>query len=274
MKLSISVADRPSPMPQIMFSGNLENIFSLLEQMGYEGVDLFFPEPEASDAHKTRQLLDSHGLKVTMLAAQGDLMKEGLFLNRPQTLPRLLEKSRRHLEMCAALDAMPNVGFLRGRIEGNREESLGNMSEGLKAYCELAGTFGLKVLLEPICRYEINSILTVDDALDLCDRAENPENLYLLLDLFHMNIEESSILGAIGRAKGRIGHVHFVDNTRAVPGHGCQKLGDVVECLAAAGYDGFLGLEAVPGRNPEKEARSGLACCRALLSRRDLSKQI
>lgn len=66
-------------------------------------------------------------------------------------------------------------------------------------------------------------------------------------------------------APGRLcGTSPFVDNTRAVPGMGCMALPDVVACLKAVGYEGFLGIEAIPGSDPEGEARSGLAFTRAL----------
>ena len=159
---------------------------------------------------------------------------------------------------------MPNVGFLRGRHDA-RPDSFRHMAEGLARYCDLAAGMGVNVLLEPICRYEIDSVLTTAQALELWKAAGEPANLTLLLDLFHMNMEEASLCGAVSAAAGRIGHVHFVENTRAVPGLGCQALGDVVDCLARAGYEGFLGLEAVPGPDPEQEARAGLAYTRALL---------
>ena len=60
--------------------------------------------------------------------------------------------------------------------------------------------------------------------------------------------------------------MHFVDNTRAVPGMGCLNLQDVVACLKAVGYAGFLGIEAVPGPDPEEKARRGLAFTRTLLN--------
>lgn len=251
-------------MPQIMFCNGLEHDIPMLAEMGFDGVDLFFPDPRGVDAVKVRKLLDANGLKATMLASQGDLMADGLYLNVPERLPELLERSKYHLEQCAVLNAMPNVGFLRGRHDG-KPDSLRSMAEGLAAYCELASDMGVNVLLEPICRYEIDSVLTAAQALDLWKAAGSPENLTLLLDLFHMNMEEASLCGAISSAAGRIGHVHFVENTRAVPGLGCQALGDIVDSLAKAGYDGFLGLEAVPGPDPEKEARMGLAYTRTLL---------
>lgn len=275
MKVSISVADRPGSMPQIMFAGDLGPICAKLAALGYDGVDLFFPDPPAADVAAARKALADSGLRATMLSAQGDLMAEGLFLNRPGLLPRLLEASRRHLSQCAELGARTIVGFFRGRhrdVPGGGEESRKRLAEGLAAYCALAESFGVTVLLEPINRYETDSVHTVAEALELRERAGAPHNLRILADVFHMNIEESSPCAAIALGGAHIGHVHFVDNTRAVPGLGCLALGALAQCLGAAGYDGFLGMEAVPGQDPEAEARAGLATVRALLSRPALRK--
>ena len=265
MKISISVASSPSSMAHIMFSGVLDRTFALLASLGYDGVDLFFPSPRDVNAGEVKKLLDLNGLQAAMLASQGDLMADGLFLNEPARLPELLERSRYHLEQCAILGAMPNVGFLRGAHKG-RPESLRNMAEGLAAYCRLAATMGVRVLLEPICRYEIDSIPTAGKALELWRMAGSPENLFLLLDLFHMNIEERSMGGAILASQGRIGHVHFVENTRGMPGLGCQNFGEILGCLRRAGYGGFLGFEAISQGDPEREAKNAISYVRALLN--------
>lgn len=268
MKVSISVADRPGRMPQIMFAGELGPICARLAALGFDGIDLFFPDPPAADVAAARRALTASGLRAAMLSAQGDLMAEGLFLNRPGTLDRLLEASRRHLSMCAELGAMTIVGYFRGQhrdVPGGPEESLKCLAGGLAAYCGLAASFGVDVLLEPINRFEMDSIHTVAEALALRENAGAPANLRLLPDVFHMNIEESSLAAALALGGPHIGHVHFVDNTRAVPGLGALALGGLAQCLA--GYDGFLGMEAVPGPDPEAEAAAGLATVRALLSR-------
>jgi len=114
MNISISVAATPCAMPQIMFAGDLEARCAFLAGIGYDGIDLFFPDPKGTDAHAVRSALDRCGLRATMLAAQGDLMADGLYLNDAGRLPELLERSKRHLEQCALLGAMPNIGFIRG----------------------------------------------------------------------------------------------------------------------------------------------------------------
>ena len=114
MNISISVAATPCTMPQIMFAGDLEARCALLAGLGYDGIDMFFPDPQCTDARAAKAALDRNGLRATMLAAQGDLMADGLYLNDAGRLPELLERSKYHLEQCAVLGAMPNIGFIRG----------------------------------------------------------------------------------------------------------------------------------------------------------------
>ena len=270
MRISVSVATTPSNMSHVMFAGQLERNCAQLARLGFQGVDLFVPDPLTIDIAAVKSVLDACGLTATMLAAAGDIMADGLYLNTPEPsrLSELLERSRRHLDLAARLGAMPNVGFIRGRhADGeSRAESLKRMGAGVRAYCELAAEMGVTAIIEPICRYEINSVNTVDQALELCALAGWPDNLGLLLDLFHMNIEEPSLCAAILRAGRHTRHVHFVDNTRAVPGRGCLALADAAACLKAVGYNGFLGVEAITGEDPWRDAAQAVEYTRLLLA--------
>ena len=98
MNISISVAATPCAMPQIMFAGDLEARCALLAGLGYDGIDMFFPDPQGTDARTAKAALDRNGLRATMLAAQGDLMADGLYLNDAGRLSELLERSKYHLE--------------------------------------------------------------------------------------------------------------------------------------------------------------------------------
>lgn len=273
MNISISVAATPCAMPQIMFAGDLEARCALLAGLGYDGIDMFFPDPQGTDARTAKAALDRNGLRATMLAAQGDLMADGLYLNDAGRLSELLERSKYHLEQCAVLGAMPNIGFIRG-WHRNDPGSLPRMADGLAAYCQLAASFGVDVLLEPICRYEIDSIHTTDQAIDLCERAGKPANLGLLLDLFHMNIEEASVCGAICRAGSLVRHVHFVDNTRAVPGMAAWRCRMSWPASRPWATKGFSASKPSPVRSGRRgPQRSGLHPARWACEAISLSKQ-
>lgn len=189
-----------------------------------------------------------------------DLMADGLYLNDAGRLPELLERSKYHLEQCAVLGAMPNIGFIRG-WHRNDQNSLPRMADGLAAY------YNWRRPSVWMCSWNRSAATKSTPSIrrirpSTC--ASVPKrNLGLLLDLFHMNIEEASVCGAICRA-GSLVQRPFRGQHRAVPGMGCMALPDVVACLKAVGYEGFLGIEAIPESDPEGEARSGLAFTRAL----------
>ncbi len=93
-------------------------------------------------------------------------------------------------------------------------------------------------------------------------------NLKLLLDSFHMNIEETSIPLAIWMAKDHIAHFHFVDSNRRAPGLGHTDMREIYLCLKEIGYEGFLGVEAEPKPDPMLGARLGIEYIRMLMKQR------
>ena len=135
--------------------------------------------------------------------------------------------------------------------------------ENVRRVGRIAGECGVDYCLEVLNRFEGYLLNTCAECKKFVEEVD-VDAVKIMLDTFHMNIEEASVCGAICRAGSLVRHVHFVDNTRAVPGMGCMALPDVVACLKAVGYEGFLGIEAIPGSDPEGEARSGLAFTRAL----------
>ncbi len=118
--------------------------------------------------------------------------------------------------------------------------------------------------IEPLNRYETNYINTVGEALEFLDLL-GCANAGLLLDTFHMNIEEPSIEGGIDAARGRIVNVHLPDSNRRAPGWGHLDLASIVAKLRAVGYDGCLGMELLPIPSGEKAAAQALRHTRLLL---------
>ena len=79
----------------------------------------------------------------------------------------------------------------------------------------------MRLALEPINRYETNFVNTVEDGLAVLEEVGAP-NFKLLLDTFHMNIEEADIGMSFRRAEGRLGYVHFADSNRHYARQGSQ----------------------------------------------------
>ena len=80
------------------------------------------------------------------------------------------------------------------------------------------------------------------------------DNVMLLADFFHMNIEEADLPAALRSGAGRIGHVHFVDSNRRPAGCGHTDFGPIAAALRDIGYDGYVSAEALPYPNPVEAA--------------------
>lgn len=107
---------------------------------------------------------------------------------------------------------------------------------------QIANDYGIHYCLEIVNRYEQFLINTVDEGLRYLSDVGNPA-CKLLLDVFHMNIEEDSIAQAIETAGDAIGHFHIGETNRRVPGRGRMPWDEIVDALARAGYTGRIVME-------------------------------
>src|SRR5262249_37149248 len=121
--------------------------------------------------------------------------------------------------------------------------------------------YGVPILFEPLNRFETNVINTVEQALTLL-RQLRTQNIKLLCDLFHMNIEEVSIEGALRTAGNSLGHVDFVDSNRLAMGSGHIDPAPVKRALYEIGYNGYLSAEALPVPTPAEAAQRTIATFR------------
>ncbi len=74
-------------------------------------------------------------------------------------------------------------------------------------------------------------------------REVGTDNLGLQMDVFHMNIEEQSVMGSLVRYQDRITHIHICDTNRRAPGQGHLDVVEIIDTLHALGYEGYLSAE-------------------------------
>lgn len=148
------------------------------------------------------------------------------------------------------------IGSMQGRWSDavSRQAALGYLAESLDDLGNHARQYGVPVFYEPINRYETNLINSLPDGVELLKSLQT-DNVRLLADLFHMNIEEPSVPAAI-RAAGRwIGHIHFVDSNRRAAGSGHIDFAAVAAALGEIGYNGYVSAEALPYPDSNTAAR-------------------
>jgi len=114
----------------------------------------------------------------------------------------------------------------------------------LKPVADYAGQRGVQLAIEPLNRFETDFINTVEQGLDLVGRV-GATNVGLLVDTFHMNIEEKDIPAAIRKAGSKVFHFHSCENDRGTPGAGHVEWKEVVSALREINYQGPVVIEAI-----------------------------
>ena len=168
-----------------------------------------------------------------------------------------------HVQLARELNAQVIIGLARGQI--NKELSNDLQEEWLiEAFTECASEDqSVNLVIEPINRYETNVINTIESGLSFLDRV-GMDNIGLLLDTFHMNIEEPSITGSIRTAKHKCFHFHIADSNRWYPGAGHIDFQEIVDTLADINYGGFLTAEMLPLPDGDTSAEKTIEYMRKL----------
>ncbi len=213
-----------------------------MEQLAREGhrvVELAITDPQRLDEEEVNRALASSGLRLSSITTGQAAAKEGLSLSSPDDhlRERALERIVDHMKLAAPHEAVVIVGLLRG-AEG--EPSL--LEESLR-YCAQAMPH-VRLALEPLNRYESKLVNTVQEALSLVERV-GVDNLGILFDTFHANIEESSPPAALQAAGQRLFHVHLADSNRWPPGYGHLAFETLWSGLETCDYRGTLVVESL-----------------------------
>ena len=114
--------------------------------------------------------------------------------------------------------------------------------KSVKTIADFAKKHNVALYLEILNRFETNLLNTSEEGVKFC-KDVGRDNVLLLLDTFHMNIEEDDLAAAIIQAGDRIVNVHACDNNRKLPGMGHVNWREILLALHAAGYTGALATE-------------------------------
>jgi len=268
VKIGISVAKFSSQFGPIVYAGEeLENALKTIKKLGYNGVDFFVNELQESEVTRYVSLFKSLELEVPLLVAIY-LAEQGINLSDPDKKRRIegVKKYIEQIRLAAKFESNLPIGFIRGNIQEHAGESIfrKRLSESLKAISDEAEKQGVGIFFEPINRYEVDNFNRVDSSLEFLEE-NNLSYIQLLIDTFHMNIEERSIEDAIRIAGDRIGHIHISDSNRLAPGMGHLDYAKILEVIKETGYNRFLSLEIFPEPSPDECAQKGIKFLKGIL---------
>ena len=234
-------------------------------ELGFDGVEVFPPGPEAVDASSLKRLLADFNLKLAAVGTGAGWVVRRLSLTAPDAWARAEARAfvRSLIDFAGSFGAPAIVGSMQGRWgDGvSRDAALCWLAEGLDELAAHARGHGAPLLYEPINRYETNLINSIVAGAEFV-RPLASGNVKLLADLFHMNIEEQDLPAAIRAATGCIGHVHLADSNRRPAGMGHTDFAPIAAALKETGYDGYLSAEALPFPDPLQAATQTMTAFR------------
>lgn len=234
------------------FTAEHFKLFSSIKASGFDFIELLVPEPGELDLSQTRQALLDNELDV-ILAARVNLQR-----NIASADLKDHQGGIDYLNYAIETAATLGTTIVGGPLTGNplvfagrppqpvdEEERLARKERCVDALSQVASTAqknGVTLAVEPLNRFESDVLCTTQQGLELLDAVDHP-NVKLMLDTFHMAMEESSIAEAIRLAGPRIAHFQANENHRGFPGTGSVDWVDVCRALHEVNYTGPISLE-------------------------------
>ena len=236
--------------------------FARMKAAGADVVELLVPEPGELDLAETRRAADEAGLAI-VLAARVNLTP-GSCQREPRGSPRRASPiwraaSTSHPTLGARIVGGPLYGaplVFAGRAPSpvdpdERRRRIDAVVSGLEKAAARAADSGVVLGLEALNRFETDIANTAGHAIEIVDRVGSP-GLGVMLDTFHMNMEEFDLPGAIRRTGRRLVHFQANENNRGFVGSGHIDWPGIARALHDIAYDGPIVLE--PFRRDDERA--------------------
>jgi sugar phosphate isomerase/epimerase len=248
-KACLATSSGPTGFGPVLYAGRVRECARVSRELGFEGIEISMRSPEELERRELEALLRDHRIELAALASGRMFVDDGLSLcdtdagGRARAVARIDEL----LDYAGAFGAPVIIGLARGKqpSDGDLDAALERFVASMRECADHAAERGTGLLVEAINRYETPLLNSAADTVAVVERIYRP-NVSVLLDAFHMNIEEVSLGGAIRATGDRLGHFHIVDSNRRAAGLGHIDHDEVVAALTEVGYSGWLSAEVLP----------------------------
>ena len=269
MKLAtvVTTPEVPAPVPVALLTGTFAERLEKAASLGYDGVELMALDPDQFDvAVVERQIRDS-GLEVAAIGTGAQYLVDRLTLiaGDRETEVRAFGRVEKLVAFAARCGApLVTIGSFRGKLAWGGDGARERLLQTLRRCAETAAASNVRIALEPLNRYEADFVHTASEGMRLVDEIDHPA-FGLLLDTFHMNIEEPDLAGSVRVAASRLWHIHLGDSNRLPPGGGHFDFGTLVDALHEIGYSDYLSAELLAQPDPDTAARLTIDAMRRLV---------
>lgn len=232
----------------ILGTMDLEEMAAHAARIGFDGIELL-ADVDRYTASDVMRIVGNHGLEIlSMTPADADPAHPDAAIR-----DRAIDRYFRMLDLAAGVGA-PTLGFhgavgrVRPLSDPQEEECL--LLDSAQRVASRAEDLGIDLAIELLNRYESHLLNRVEQGIRFAELIGS-SHVGLLLDTYHMNLEEADPGDAVLQAGSWLRLLHLADSNRRGIGRGHIRFGDVFDGLTSLGYDGPLVVEAVvPDADP------------------------
>ncbi|HEX4764999.1 MAG TPA: sugar phosphate isomerase/epimerase family protein [Lichenihabitans sp.] len=229
------------------FGNDALELIGRVKDFGFDLIEICVEDPATIDTSRIRDALDRAGLDATICGAFGP--NRDMSAEDPTIRAAAVHYTRQCIDIAAALGSGSVVGPMYAGVGNTRmldrdaRRQRERAVDSLRPAADHAAAHGIRLGLEPLNRFETDLVNTVDQGLELVAEIGR-DNVGLLVDTFHMNIEEKDIPAAIRRAGPHIVEFHACSSDRGTPGEDHLPWPEIVSALDEVGYAGPVVIEA------------------------------
>ena len=226
----------------------VEELVPKVAGLGFDQIEFPLEGIGDFDYDRARELIEANGLDVSCCLAMGpdrDLVHpdEAIRANGMAYIKQAIEVTNQIGGTNLVGPIYSAVGRKWKATPEERANDVDTLVPALKELAEHAAEYDVLLGVEPLNRFETSFINTHEQVIEVVDRVDHP-NLGVMLDTFHMNIEEKDLGEAIARTGDRLIQVHTCENDRGAPGSGNITWDKVAAGLKAIEFDGPVVIES------------------------------
>ena len=256
MKVAYTIGTPDTKGPMFAWQGELPKIMEELKSIGYDGIEPFVRNPKDMDIGNFVKLVEKTGLEVAAVGT-APILEDKLSLtdNSAEIRAAAIARVKEIVDFASIFGAKVNIGKSRGNFPPDKmDEGWKWLRHGIEEICVYAVGKGISIAIEPQNKMNINNLNTTQDGLKWIE-STGISNLNILLDTFHMNVEDKSIIASLVEAGARNSHMHLADSNRGIPGQGNIDFIEILRVLKGLKYDGYLSFEIAQLPNSSVAAR-------------------
>jgi len=236
-------------------TSSIEELFPKIAAMGFDVVEIAVEDPALIDGQAVKASLTKYDLQAVVCGAFGPT--RDLTHDDPAIHQNCFDYIASCLDLCVLWDTKffagpmySAVGKARMLSPEKRQAEWNLAVQNLRIVCEMAAERGLEIALEPLNRFESDLVNTAADVMRLVKDLNHPV-AKVILDGFHMNIEEPNIETAIKLVGDKLIHVQVAENYRGTPGSGQTNWDAWKRGLKAMNYNRTISMESFTPDNKE-----------------------